>query len=528
MSELESSLHLYQPSLFRGASNTWKKFFVDAVKDCGDKLTWDVSAIVSILSFDYSCGDRTLFKELRRSPWLSKIESDNSVSYEMPPEHNTLWLDKKEIASTLINLLTSEAQKVCQGREEIYLLLSGGLDSRIVAGILSKLYKKGLLSARPVAVTWGMENSRDVAYGRAAADMLGFDWQHVDLSLDTVKNNIEEMTLLSGGLVSPIHFHAMGWFKNVSKDALVLAGSYGDSIGRAEYSGKNILELDYLKPFNLFGLLRKDIFNVASKCLTNDLKQFHQRFGLKNKYILCEYEQQGHYMRGMIGHAMNVINDSCSLYQMFSDPEVYGCMWSIHPALRTNQIYAIAFEMLDYNLARLPWARTNRALSGPTSDASKLLRPEFHAYTQWISGPLFKMIDEYVDPDWFSRQIGFNKQAVDKLRYLVSGDPDGSSAFGRLPHEKWVWLASLRILDQHLKQLKVNVKGAVEYTETLNVSEDKHSLTFKALAKNLLIKIKPLYSLVKSCRNKLCKLRRLWLMHRAKYLYPPKYVQKNN
>lgn len=523
MASLTSSRHLYQPVKYSCCNGAWEELYSDALSNSPSDMTWDVSAIASILCFGYSCGDNTLFKELRRSPWLSKIEADNSVSYEMPPEHDTFWVGKNEIASKFIDLLTSEAQKVCQDRKEIYILLSGGLDSRIVAGIVSKLYKRGLLSARPVAVTWGMENSRDVVYAKAAADISGFDWQHIDISLDAVKNNIEEISLISGGLVSPIHLHAISWFKNVSKDALVLAGSYGDSVGRAEFSGKNLLELDYLRPFNLFGLLRKDVFNSASRYLTDDLKQFRQRFGPKHKYILCEYEQQGHYMRGMISHAMNVINNYCSLYQMFTAPEVYGYMWSIHPSLRTNQIYATAFEMLDYNLARLPWARTNRALSGATSGASNSLAPRFHAYTQWISGPLFKMIDDYFDPQWLCDAIGFEKKSVCELREMVQNDPDGTGAFGHTPHEKWVWLASLKILEQHIKQLKVNIKKSVEYAQELNVCENDSLVTLKASVKKLLAKVKPLYPLAKICWNRLLKFRKMWLMHRAKYVYPPKY-----
>jgi len=296
-------------------------------------------------------------------------------------------------------------------------------------------------------------------------------------------------------------------------------------VGRAEFSGKHLLELDYLKPFNAFGLLRKNVFNGISRYLSDNLKQFHQRFGPKPKYILCEYEQQGHYMRGMISHAMNVINNYCSLYQMFSAPEVYGYMWSIHPALRTNQIYATAFEMLDYNLARLPWARTNRALSGATSGALNSLTPGFHAYTQWITGPLFKMIDDYFDPQWLCDTVGFEKKSVYRLREMVRSDSDGASAFGYLPHEKWVWLASLRILDEHLRQLKVNARRSVEYTEELNASENNYFLKFKISTKKLLNKIKPLYSLVKMCRNRMYKLRRRWLIYKAKHVYPPKYIK---
>jgi len=523
VSSLTSSKHLYQPVKYSLSNGAWKESCIDAISSSHGNLTWDVSTIASILCLGYSCGDSTLFKELSRSPWLSKIENDNSISYEVPPEHDTLWFDEGAIAQKFIDLLISEAKHVCQGRKEIYLLLSGGLDSRIVAGVLSRLLKKGLLSAKPVAVTWGLENSRDVVYGKATAEISGFDWQHVDLNIDTLRNSLEEMSLISGGLVSPIHFHSMGWFKNVSKDAIVLAASYGDSIGRAEFSGKILLELDYLKPFNMFGLLRQDIFNEASQCLTDNLKNFHKRFGQKSQYVICEYEQQGHYMRGMIGHTMNVINNYCSLYQMFTAPEVYGYMWSIHPSLRTNRIYALMFDMLDSNLARLPWARTNRALSGTTSGALNSLKRAFHNYTQWISGPLFNVIDDYFDPQWLCDKVGFDKNSIMRLRQVVKSDPQGAKAFGYTLHDKWVWLASLRNIEQHLSDFKLSTKVPVQNSQELTVPENKDNLTPKILVKKVLTKIKPLYTLAQISKRQLSKLRRIWLYRKAKYLYPPKY-----
>jgi hypothetical protein len=85
MAELESSLHLYQPPLYRGTKGEWRKSFVDAVNDCEGKVTWDIAAILSILGFTYACGDRTLVNEVKRRLWLSRIGADKEPAIEEIP-----------------------------------------------------------------------------------------------------------------------------------------------------------------------------------------------------------------------------------------------------------------------------------------------------------------------------------------------------------------------------------------------------------------------------------------------------------
>ena len=58
--------------------------------------------------------------------------------------------------------------------EEVYVLLSGGLDSRIAAGVLKYLCDNGELKSVPKAVSWGLEDSRDVVYAKGIAEKLNF------------------------------------------------------------------------------------------------------------------------------------------------------------------------------------------------------------------------------------------------------------------------------------------------------------------------------------------------------------------
>ncbi|HUW18215.1 MAG TPA: asparagine synthase-related protein [Sedimentisphaerales bacterium] len=515
MNELESSFHLYQPPLYHAPGGLWKKSFLDAAKDCTARLTWDPAAVLAILGFGYTCGDRTLIHEVKRQPWLSKIGLDNEPRFEEIPSHGRLHVSPPRVAENLENLLCSEALEACGGRKEIYLLLSGGLDSRIVAGILAKLYKEGKLTSKPVAVTWGSENSRDVVYGRMVAETLGFEWVHVTIAREDITHNINETAITIGCLVSPMDLHVMHWFKSVSKEALVLAASYGDSVGRAEFSGRHVLELNCLRPVNAFGLVRDAVLASAYDGVMNDLEALRKRSPGQPPYVICEHEMQGHYMRNMIAHAMSVIGQYCVVYQMFTDPRVYSYMWSIHPALRSDSAYAALLEKLEPRLVHMPWARTNRAVRGKTEGARPGLSRHFDDYTAWITGPLFDELCRYIDAEWFAETGIFDYHKVKNLANLIRVCKGRELSGGFAICGKWAWLAAFRRMAERLKSLGKSVE-----LDKMSVGSAKVVFCPTAGIRRLLLKrilSRPvfIYDMVAQCRKACRIIRRNLLKYQA-------------
>lgn len=454
MNEIESSLHLYQPPLYLAPDGSAHRAYGDALRRCGADLRWEPATVLSILSFNFAAGDRTLVREIRRRPWLSEVEPEGALRLQPIPPHDTLWLPTATSAAELGRRLAAEALRVCCGRSEIYVLLSGGLDSRIVAGTVARLHREGRLASRPVAVTWGLPDSRDVAYGREAARILDLEWIHVDLEPRHVVENVSRGVTLLGCLISPLHLHRMAWFEGVSPEAIVLAGNYGDMVGRAEFSGSKLLELRPLRPSDQFDLMSPDARAVAQADLRADLAALHERDAGAPRYVQCEHEMHGHYTRCLIAHAMSVIGSFCSVYQMFTDPAVYGYMWSLHPSLRTDRIYAALLEDLDPRLARLPWARTNRALRGATHGARADLRRDFHDYASWISGPVYEELGDFVDPAWYEATGLFDAERVEALHRMVRGESwAAAQLYGPDPFEAWLWLAGFRRFADWLEEL---------------------------------------------------------------------------
>lgn len=512
-----TSLHLFQSPLYQDPTGRWHRSYNDALAGCDRQLTWDPAAVLSLLSFGYVCGDRTLLREIRRRPWLSYIADDGTVRFDKIPPHDTLWQPYPDIAANLVSLLCEEATEVCQEHNEMYLLLSGGLDSRITAGIIAKLYREGRLQSKPVALTWGLEKSRDVVYARAVADVLGFEWQHIDIAPKDLAHNIETAALLLGCLVEPEHLHRMTWFENVSNSALVLASSYGDSVGRGEFSGRHILELDGLRPANFLGLLNHRVAALAFEDLLADIRNIHERAPGQPDYVAFEHEMQGHYMRGMIGHAMSVINHYCTVYQMFTHPKVYTYMWSIHPALRTDHIYEEVLEQLDKGLARLPWARTNRALRGRTEGARADLLPDFADYAAWISGLLFEELRTYIDPEWFAETGLFDPDRIRELNHLIRGTGGAHRIHGYKPHQIWVWLACFRRFAEWIHQ-----NGKRVTSDVTALLDARHGIT--GVARDQRSQVRRFLSEVRVLHRVIQQTRKYILQRQAIRKYPPRLL----
>ncbi|MDF1553854.1 MAG: asparagine synthase-related protein [Deferrisomatales bacterium] len=399
-------------------------------------------------------------EQIRRKPWLSRTADDEAPELLPVPPHGRACVSAWDAAARLGELLGAEIEQACRGRDQVFILLSGGLDSRVAAGVVANLVATGRVKAELTAVTWGPENSRDVVYARTTAKVLGMEWHHLELGPEHLLENIERAARHAAGMISPVHLHRMAWFENADHDALVLAGSYGDMVGRAAFSGLHVLELQALQPRNRRSLLKRGPLAAGSAALLTDFETLRARGGQRPEYALCELGMHAHYTRGLLAQAMNTINRTCTLHQAFTDPAVFGYMWSIHPSFRTDDIYAELLEQLNPGIARLPWTRTNKALRGKTVGADKKLYPKFHRYPEWISGPTFAQLCELVDPEWFDGTGLFSPRSVARLLDHVA-----SGTAGQEDCSLFAWLATVRRFAQLLEDCG-NPLGTLELRDT--------------------------------------------------------------
>ncbi len=434
--------------MFRSELTAWNNS-LEEVEQETPTLTLDPTSIASIISNNFVTGDRTLWKEIQRRPWLSRTANNGEVELLPIPPHGLRLRPPREIAGELILRLEHEAMEAVRGRNQIYLLLSGGLDSRVVAGVIRKLEKSGRLPSAPICVTWGTPESRDVLYAQRIAKAFEWQWVHAQLTVNELKHNVLIRTPQNGSLLSPANYHAMSWFDRKFSESVILAASYGDSVGRAEFSGRHLLELAPITLTNPFGLLTPSTFEDALSGLESDLALLRSRTGDRPPYGVLEAQQQSFYMRNLIGLAMSSIDTHATTYQMFTHPDVFQFMWSHHPASRTDDVYRNALEMLDPRLARTPWARTNRSLSGRSEHPIKEATKSYHCYIQWAKELARTTLSEAFDPAWFAETGVFTQEGCNELsREMLLGS--GQNSTSRRAAEIWLWMVSLKIKHEML------------------------------------------------------------------------------
>lgn len=111
------------------------------------------------------------------------------------------------------------------------------------------------------------------------ADIYGWTWKHLIVDEKQLQENCQ-IVIENGCEYTPIHLHAMPQVARESHLDCVLAGSFGDSVGRAEFSGRKVTELVGLENRikNIGGILRHDFRKIVMKDVLADINRYHALF----------------------------------------------------------------------------------------------------------------------------------------------------------------------------------------------------------------------------------------------------------
>lgn len=415
----------------------------------------DATAILSVLMKNYIVGSRTLIKGVNRTPWMSKLNRDGEWITSELPKHGMRILGPEAASEQLYKYLRDEIVEFIVAKKTIGILLSGGMDSRIVAGVVRQLQEEGIYSGDVVALTWGVSNSRDVLYAERIAVAFGWNFEKHELNPEGLARNIE-LTAERGAEYSPVHLHAMESISKINGLDGILAGSYGDSIGRGEYSGRRTDKLpDILsKHLNHFSLLLKSVEDQALKKIKDDLLVSRQFFPSRSEASYREVEMQMHYMRRQLNACMEVIDDKIPLYQVFGSPDTFGFMWSLDAKYRNDDVYEHLLHRLPAVLRDIPWARTGKKYNQnnlPKQDAFTSLN---NNYGKWLRNDLREYVLGLINNGALQDLGIFNERSLNMWcnYWSKSNDPKAD----RLD-EKMAWLASLSIFT-----MKYDVKSVGE------------------------------------------------------------------
>lgn len=417
--------------------------FPEAINKYDGLRQIDPASVLEVLNKGYMLADRTIIDGIQYAPWLARPNPTmEKWNYEQAPKHGSTDISEKEIADHLFRKVCWEIKSQIGERKQIGVLLSGGMDSRIVAGAIDYIVRnKGLKDLKVTGLTWGNDHSRDVVYAKEIAKRLGWNWKHYKVTANDLLNNIQE-TAIHGCEYSPIHLHAIPQIRDDNKSLeIIFAGSYGDSVGRAEFSGWKTRKVPdiLLNISNPCYLMADPVYRASIGTVYADVEKYRKLFPRSTKSAEKELDFQVHYMRRMLNPCMKTLN-SCStvFYQVFTDPAVYGYMWNIALCRRTDFVYECLSKKYFNHLCDIPWARTGLRF-GKTKGRPDLFQKKHHSYEAIITREIGHYVKEKaLSPSLMKMKI-FNFSSVSQLFSLTKKSPKNSINY----LSKLVWLAAL-------------------------------------------------------------------------------------
>ncbi len=427
-----------------------------------EKRIINPGAAISLFVCNFINGNQTMVQGIQRMPWHAELTGEGKLTRKPPLPHGTRIEKPDKMAAGLRERLEQEIFNVARGRKRIFVLLSGGLDSRIMAGVLKKVEPQ--LSAKITCVTWGEPHSRDAAYASRIANWYGWDFVSVPYDAELVWKNINHGATFGGAEVAGLHYHGMHWLKTADPDDLALAASYGDMIGRAEFSGVHLTNQFRAPQFNRFDIIHPLLVKQALEIAERERETaWAGESDWVPEWVRIELDMGENYMRRFNCHTMDYVRQFCALHQVFTSDVVVSWMWSFSPDCRTDDIYCEVLKNLDQRLYSLPWARTGMGLDG-TKETDPKLTKEFHQWGKWLRHDLRERIEELI----FSRELAefglFDGPSVRRLWNKFLAQPSDQLLSG----QQIVNVASIAIARKHFGLLPVR-KGTPELDKILDL-----------------------------------------------------------
>ncbi|MDQ7818387.1 MAG: asparagine synthase C-terminal domain-containing protein [Melioribacteraceae bacterium] len=237
--------------------------FSDLVKHKADlRLTPNIAGIWESLIYDMTLNNGTIYNEIEIIPQGSiyRIYKDNfktEIKY-----HEKYHFEKvseytlEEAGMKLSSLLCDELKTI--DKKNIILPLSGGIDSRLLAILLSKLYQPEKIKVISFA---GDKKSYELRYSKSICNTLGIkNWSSHLLDENTYLGFLDTVVSETGGMLSMMHGHLYDALKRKrcfeENEAVLISGAFADAAGGYAAIKLNI-DSDDLKHSSYFLRLQK-------------------------------------------------------------------------------------------------------------------------------------------------------------------------------------------------------------------------------------------------------------------------------
>ncbi len=407
----------------------------------------DPIAVAQFLSFEHVLGNRTLLAEADLMPPASLLtfcDGHLTIRSYWSLEFADVYQPHSE--ETYLEDLTHHMRQAVarQAHDNLPagMLLSGGLDSRIIVALLHNNLASGSLHT----FTFGIPDCDDARFAREVAALLGAQHHFFELKSDYLLGVAEEGVRLTGGLYSCIHMHALASLQAEAKYVRVIYKGYmGDSLMGshlnrqlwASYDEDTLNRMLFEHTNNSFRQAEwEDLFAEDFQHQINGA--FFDSFratSVEAKATLVA-NRQTHFdlrqrQRRFILSGLEMVRSQAIVRAPFCDNDLVEFMLTVPPGLRLDRfLFKKALVRAFPDLAKVPYEKTGLPLVACARDLririDKQVRWRLHtAGLKWISVPHNRPYADYngwmrtVLRDWTEETL-LNKRTLERGYF----DPD--------------------------------------------------------------------------------------------------------
>ncbi len=195
----------------------------------------DAAALAEMLAYDHLFGDKTLFCGVHLVPpgtilrfERGALSQSKYIDLQFPQDYDLY--DEAYYIDGWVERVQQAVARRARGPAPVGVLLSGGLDSRTILGLLVENGMEVRTS------TFGIPGCDDEMSARAMAQLLGLPHKFVPLAPDYLAQYAAEAVRLTDGQKSAVHFHVLAGLDGIAQDTSVvykgyLGGNHGETAG---------------------------------------------------------------------------------------------------------------------------------------------------------------------------------------------------------------------------------------------------------------------------------------------------------
>jgi asparagine synthase (glutamine-hydrolysing) len=343
----------------------------------------DAAAVAQFLTFDYLLNDHTLLtavKLLRPASLLSFQEGQLNIRpyWTMRYAEHNRPISEEVYLEELIYYLRQAARRQASGSEPATILLSGGLDSRILLGFLTE----DSISQQLGAYTFGIPGCDDGRFAQELARKRGVPHQFFELKADYLIGLAPKAVRLTDGMQNCVHMHALATLSEaVQKSCILYKGFLGDalmgySVNRifwAHYDVSNQPHIHFqthlTQNYILFNLSEHErLFTPQFQSLLKESVFDQYRNAFEQSGATSMADQRNYFdirQRNvrMISHGVELVRSRGIVRLPFCDNDLLDFSLSVPPGLRFER-YLVKKALVHAfpELAKVPYTGTGYPL----------------------------------------------------------------------------------------------------------------------------------------------------------------------